>query len=139
MLRGVCSPEAPSLSVSPQSPSPAMLSILVISGSAATSALHARVMEALKDATSGALSVAARGLTCDGVVVISCGVCGICDARVDAVLDDHFHPGVSVGSSRSPRSRSVGGAFASLLPGSSKRVSENPGMLRLVYMLVSVV
>lgn len=134
MPGGLCSPEAPSLSVSPQSPSPAMLSILVISGSAATSALHARLMEALKDATSGALSVAARRLACGEIVVISCGVCGICDARVDtdAVLDDHFHPGVSAGSSRSPRSKSVDGAFASLLPGSRKRVSENPGMLRLV-------
>ena len=109
-----------------------MLSILVISGSAVTSALHARAMEALKDATSGALSVAARELTAGAAVAVSCTVCRIWGTRAGAVLDDHFHPGVSAGSSRSARSKSVDGASASLPPGRRKMVSENPGMSRLV-------
>lgn len=49
-----------------------------------------------------------------------------------SVLEDHFHPGASAGSSRRESMRSVERALSDSVLGRSKRVMENPGMLRLV-------
>lgn len=46
--------------------------------------------------------------------------------------EDHFQPGVSVGSSRRERIRSL--VFFS--SGRSRRVIENPGMFKLVFIVV---
>lgn len=51
---------------------------------------------------------------------------------VGGVHEDHFQPGVSVGSSRSERSRSL----VRCSPGRRRRVIENPGMFRLVFIEV---
>lgn len=91
------------LRVSPQSPSPAILSILVISGSAAMSALHARSIATLKAAGSGDLS---------SFVPFCWGVEDVVGPDKNLAfgtgeeLEDHFHPGDSVGSSSSDRRRS---------------------------------
>lgn len=54
------------------------------------------------------------------------------------VFEDHFHPGASVPSSNRERiaSDEMG---ASLPDGSNRRVSENPGIFRLVYSIMSIV
>ena len=62
----------------------------------------------------------------------------ISEMTFGSIFEDHFHPGVLVGSSRRESMRSVEMAFSdSTVLGRSKRVTENPGMLRLVYSYVS--
>jgi len=48
--------------------------------------------------------------------------------------EDHFQPGVSVGSSRSERIRSL----VCCSSGRRRRVMENPGMFKLVFVTVNL-
>lgn len=122
-------PDAPALSVSPQSPSPAMLSICVISGSATIRFLHARSIASVNALESGKASGCGR-LICS--VVKEDGTAAVDTALEGGNFEDHFHPGALVSSSRSESSRSFEGADESWEGGSKSSVMENPGMFKLV-------
>jgi len=119
---------APPFRVNPQSPSPAIVSILVISGSAWMMALQALSMAETKAEGSGA-SMGGIDLSVDETVF------DVLDEKTSpagGTREDHFQPGVSVGSSRSERIKSL--VFFS--SGRSRRVIENPGMFKLVFIVV---
>ena len=119
---------APPFSVNPQSPSPAMVSILVISGSAWMIALQALLTVKVKAEGSWALTgtlelskaEASRDTLDEGW-------------KQGGTREDHFQPGASVGSSRSERSKSL----VCCPSGRRRSVIENPGMFRLVFSTVS--
>jgi hypothetical protein len=119
-------PCAPVCSVKPQSPSPETVSILVISGSALSSALHALSTARTNSCSSCArtrclCSVARSGRTAEGE--------GATDGRAP---DDHFQPGAEVFASSRRSITSDGGAAVGEGGGRTRRVSEKPGMFKLV-------
>ena len=60
-------------------------------------------------------------------------VLGVNTSPAGGTREDHFQPGASVGSSRRERSSSL----ACCSSGRRRRVTENPGMLKLVFFIVS--
>src|SRR5208283_5802052 len=96
------------------------LSIRVISGSAAMSALLARSMDSANDLESGSSSLMADVCVMsdrEEVVPVIAGV-------VEADREDHFHPGTSVCSSRRERITSESKEQDSFDEGSSNSVIE---------------
>lgn len=122
-------PIAPPFRVNPQSPSPAIVSILVISGSARMMALQALSMAEMK-AEGSVASMGGIDLSVAETVV---DVLGENTSPAGGTREDHFQPGVSVGSSRRERIRSL--VFFS--SGRRRSVIENPGMFKLVFIVVS--
>jgi hypothetical protein len=105
-----------------------MLSIQVISGSAAMSALLAHSTDWVNDLGLEASSLMAGACVAsdrEGVVTVMAGV-------VEAERDDHFHPGTSVCSSRRERIAFESKEHDSFGRGSSSSVIEKPGMFKLV-------
>lgn len=93
-------PEAPAFSVNPQSPSPAMLSMCVISGSAAIKFLHARSIASVNRLLSGNETIELDRST---AVALVGGGTASCAEGGD--FEDHFHPGAFVSSSKRSRIR----------------------------------
>ena len=115
---------APPLRVNPQSPSPAIVSILVISGSAWMIALQAFLMAETNAEGFFALREAFDLSAVKSALDISDGDW----TPAGGEREDHFQPGVSVGSSRRERIKSL--VFC--CSGKRRRVIENPGMFKLV-------
>ena len=80
-----------------------------------------------KERASGAL----RADWLLGGVMLTDAKEAVAATALGSVFEDHFHPGALVGSSRRESMRST-------LSVRSKRVMENPGILRLVYTNVSL-
>lgn len=110
-----------------------MLSIRVISGSAAIIASHARFT-----ASPNALGSSARSLmACGAPAGRNCPVLTCSPDATGGLVDAHFHPGTSGFSSSKERIRSADGAEGSEPSGNWSNVMENPAMFKLVYPIVN--
>jgi len=120
----------PTFSVNPQSPSPAIESILVISCSSLMSAIAARLSLSTNVFGSATLIPLSKFLPGSArwwsVNISACAG--------EMARDAHFHAGTSGCSSRRESINSAEGASDSCFCGSSNNVTENPGILRLVYL-----
>jgi hypothetical protein len=102
----------------------------VISGSAWIRALQVLSTAEMKAEGSAAL----RGVLDWLVSETAMGISGGDWIPAGGRREDHFQPGVSVGSSRRERIRSL----VCCSSGRRRRVMENPGIFKLVFVIVSL-
>src|SRR5277367_5364235 len=97
--------------VIPQSPSPAMRSILDSSDSASIKPMQARIIASVKTRESATFNFVIEGQT----LAANSGIDVDLEAGEGAVLDDHLQPGAAHGSSRSERTNEEEGDWAGLI------------------------